>query len=563
MLSNTNLDCILVGYNDLDFNAFAAKQKEMESHSGAYHEIKSNSLILHGKRMTYMELLNHAITRATGQNPHLNVFEAPSLGVCYLKSYLQKRHFEVEIVNFFNYDLEKFKKLLSSQPRTVAITTTFYIDNAPIIEIVKFVRKHSPDTKIIVGGPHIFNLASDLDEETQEYVFDLIGADIYIIDSQGENTLGQVLRQLQNGQDLNRVPNLLYTSHDGVFHRTQRVVENNDMDENSVEWNFLDQNLIAPIAYLRTARSCPFVCAFCNYPAMAGAHILSSVDVIEHELKTLHEAGTQVLVFIDDTFNFPLDRFKQLLRMMIRHQFNFRWVSFLRCSNIDIEALDLIQESGCIGVLLGIESGDQTILKYMKKAAKVEKYQWAMDELDKRDIVTFASLICGFPGETEQSIMNTINFIEESKPTFFNVQLYYHDTRAPIQQRSAEFAIHGAGYNWKHRSMDWKVAAAWTKYMFNNIKNSIPLGLYGFSLWGIAYLVSKGIPMEKIKAFGKLTRDMLLSSLDDDFSLDYSFHEQQLIDLFRHTSVTQLPLSNINVIQPNKGKHKGLSLQEP
>lgn len=91
------------------------------------------------------------------------------------------------------------------------------------------------------------------------------------------------------------------------------------------------------------------------------------------------------------------------------------------------------------------------------------------------------------------------------------MQLYYHDTRAPIQQRAAEFVIHGAGYNWKHRSMDWKVAADWTKYMFNNINNSIPLGLfYGFSLWGIVYLVSKGIPMEKIKVFGKLTRDMLL-----------------------------------------------------
>ena len=384
-----------------------------------------------------------------------------------------------------------------------------------------------------MGGPHIFNIASDLDEETQEYIFNMIGADVYIIDSQGENTLSQLLGQLRHDRDLSGVPNLLYASHDDTFRRTQRVVENNDMDENSVDWSLFERDLIAPIAYLRTARGCPFACAFCNYPTMAGAHALSSVEVIEREMISLHEKGTQMLVFVDDTFNFPLDRFKQTLRMMRRNRFEFRWVSFLRCSNVDEEAMDLMRESGCLGVLLGIESGDQTMLKHMRKGTDVGKYQWAIGELHQRDIVTFASLICGFPGETEDSVRKTIEFIEESKPTFFNVQLYYHDTRSPIHQKSAEFEIDGAGYSWKHRHMDWKEAADWAKYMFKNVSHSIPLGLYGFSLWGIAYLVSKGISMEKIMAFGKLTRGMLFNSLDDDFSVDCSSQEEQLVDLFR------------------------------
>jgi anaerobic magnesium-protoporphyrin IX monomethyl ester cyclase len=299
-----------VGYNEPDYDAVvAATQKKMGIDSGDNHTVKRHSFILHGKRMTYMALLNHVITKATGQNPRFNVFETPSLGVCYLKSYLQKRNFEVEIINFFNYELEKFKKLLSRRPRSVAITTTFYFNNDPLIEIVKFVRKHSPDTKIIVGGPYLFELAFELDEETPDFV-NLIGADIYVIDAQGENTLSQVLGQLQNGQDLSSVPNLLYTSHDGTFHRTQRIEENNDMDENSVEWNLLDRDLIAQIACLRTARSCPFVCAFCAYP-LKGPHALSSIETVERELKALHEIGTQVLIFIDDTFNIPLERFQR------------------------------------------------------------------------------------------------------------------------------------------------------------------------------------------------------------------------------------------------------------
>src|SRR5580692_8915848 len=77
-------------------------------------------------------------------------------------------------------------------------------------------------------------------------------------------------------------------------------------------------------------------------------------------------------VFVDDTFNVPLPRFKKLLRMMIDKAWGFEWISFFRCSNADEEAFDLMARSGCIGVFLGIESGDQTILEYMDKHAKVE-----------------------------------------------------------------------------------------------------------------------------------------------------------------------------------------------
>ena len=137
MTAQSALDCILVGYNDVDFEQFVSKQKKMARYTGAYHEIVTNSVLLHGKRTTYMDLINHAVTRATGKNPRLNAFEAPSLGCCYLKSYLKQRDYEVEIVNFFSPQRDDLRELLSRSPRSVAITTTYYIDNAPIIEIVQ------------------------------------------------------------------------------------------------------------------------------------------------------------------------------------------------------------------------------------------------------------------------------------------------------------------------------------------------------------------------------------------------------------------------------------------
>lgn len=99
MSPTDHLDCIIVGYNDIDFGKFAAVQKEMENRSGAYHEVRSNSVLLSGRRHTYMDLLNMAIAGASGHDPHLNVFQAPQLGPCYLKHFLHKHGQKAEIVN--------------------------------------------------------------------------------------------------------------------------------------------------------------------------------------------------------------------------------------------------------------------------------------------------------------------------------------------------------------------------------------------------------------------------------------------------------------------------------
>jgi p-methyltransferase len=506
----------------------------MERYSGAYHEIKTNSIIWQGKRVPYMDVLNHAIDAATGRNPRLSVFEAPLQALCYLGSYLKKQGIDIELVNFFNHEKDRFRSLLAAGPRAVAITTTFYVDNAPIIELIEFVRKYSPKTKVILGGPHVLNLASDHDPDTQKYIFEsVIGADIYIIDSQGEATLGQLLRQMRGGGPLDAVPNLYYRSDDGGFRRTERVVENNDLSENSIDWRLFADGFVSQIAYVRTARSCPYTCSFCNYPTMAGAYVNSSLDAVESELRMLRDKGVTDVVFIDDTFNYPLARFKRLLQMMIANRFTFRWVSFLRCSNVDAEAIDLMRQSGCVGVLLGIESGDQRILQLMNKSAKIDRYRWGIAELNKQGIASFASLICGFPGETAESVNNTISFIEESKPTFYNVQLYYHDERAPIHKRADELGIRGAGYSWSHNSMDWKTAASLAEFMFRSIEGAIPLGLYGFSLWGISYLISRGISIEQIKEFGRLTKPMLLRGLSEDFRVTYPAEEERLVSLFR------------------------------
>lgn len=528
-----NLDCVVIGYNDVPFVRLAEKHRPLQRYSGTYSELKTNSVLLGGERKNYMELLNHEVEKARGVNPQLNAFEMPNLGAVYLTSFLRRRNFNVGLVNFYNYGKERLADLLAARPAAVAVTTTYYVDDEPIKEIIQFVREHHPQACIIVGGPYVYNTYAANDVATQNLIFRSIGADIYITDSQGEATLAQVLTCLRSGRTsgLAFVPNLIYSKGGASFGRTHRVEENNSLDENTVDWRLFDRGFFTPTTYMRTARSCPFKCAFCNYPAMSGDHTLASVESVRDELRCLVASGLRYMIFVDDTFNVPLPRFKKLCQMMIDEKFGIQWISFFRCSNADDECFDLMKESGCLGVYLGIESGDQQILNNMNKFADVQKYRAGISKLSERGIITFGSFIAGFPGETQQSVLNTINFIEEAAPTFFNVQLYFHDPIAPIGRRREEFGIEGSHYNWRHSTMDWEEGAEWVEYMLRHVENSIPLTLYGFSIWSIPYLLQNGFTVDQLKSFARTARKMMVKSLDDA-EANFDEEEAEMANVF-------------------------------
>jgi p-methyltransferase len=542
MSTSNNLDCVIIGHNDMDFNLVYEEVKKIGRHSGAYNDLKANSVLVGGERLTYMDLLNRTLKEATGRDHRLYACELPHLGAAYLASFLRRRDFNVEVVNSFNFDQERLRELLLTRsPNSVAITTTLYVDYSPIVDVVRFVRRHNPRTKIIVGGPHVFSICSDRDEATQDYIFQEIGADIYIFDSQGELTLSKTLaklRQSPSAPDLGDVPNLTYTSDTGQFRRTPRVVEDNDMDENAVDWSRFDPSYYAPTVQMRTARSCAFKCAFCRYPAFAGSLNLTSLEVVERELQTLHAAGVKNVVFIDDTFNVPLPRFKDLCRMMIRNRFDFNWFSFFRCSNADDEAFDLMKESGCKGVFLGIESGDPRILKNMNKFADVDRYRYGIRMLKERGILTFATIIVGFPGENEESIRNTTNFLQETSPTFYRLELYYHYTTVPIHKEADKYGIRGTGYSWKHNSMDWRQASEHLRRMYKTIQGPCLLPGYMFDFWSIPYLMGKGFTLEQIEGFAAAAQEILVQGLDDDAPApDTGRQQQRMRELFRAPSL--------------------------
>jgi radical SAM PhpK family P-methyltransferase len=500
------LDCVVIGYNETPFAEYEALLRGYGADSEAYRDLRFSFVNINGRNMNYIGLLNHVLKLATANGggvrdeDELKSCDIPNLAAVYLTHYLRMRGYKACYINLFQFEKDALAEYLESGPLCVAITTTFYILNLPVNEMVKFIRERNSQTKIVVGGPLVANhLRNYQNEDELTVALKDIGADIYVNESQGEHTLTLIINALKNGGNLSGVPNIIY-QEDGKLRRMPKQAEVNSLDENFINWQTFAGENLGPTVQTRTARSCAFSCSFCNYPERAGKLTLASLATIEKELDSLKRLGyIKNLVFIDDTFNVPLPRFKEICRLMIEKDYQFNWFSYFRCSNSDEEAIELLARSGCKGVFLGIESGSPTILKNMNKAATTEKYERGMQLLHQYGVLTFASFITGFPGETEDTFRESVDFIKATRPDYYRAQLWYCEPGTPVDRQREKYGIEGEGFVWSHATMESMEAMDHIDRAFLEIKESTWLPQWSFDFWTIPYLLGKGYSSEQFK----------------------------------------------------------------
>lgn len=537
MRVKTDLDCIVIGYNELPFEQYEKLLRQYGEDSEAYRDFRLSFVETGGKKRLYGDLMNYVTHLAGGGNnddPYPEIFKSgdiPNLAAAYLTTFLNRRGHRTRYVNLFQNEKARLAALLEERPLFVAITTTFYVLNFPVIDMVELIRNHAPEVKIVVGGPLVANHVRNYNGKELESALNDMGADIYVVEGQGELTLSQIAECLKNRGDLSAVPNLYY--RDGAtFRRTTATPELNDMDENYIDWLALSQDMgdLGPTLQTRTARSCAFSCAFCNYPTRAGKLSLTSLDVLKKEFDSIRRLGNvKNLVFIDDTFNVPIRRFKDLCRMLIDNQYNFNWYSYFRCSNADEESIELAAKSGCKGVFLGIESGSPMILENMSKKSTISKYADGIKSLHEHGILTFGSFITGFPGETQDTIEETIEFIRTSDLDFYRSQLWYNEEGTPIHQQKEKYGIAGDGFVWSHDQMSSMEAMDEIERMFLTIDNVSWLPQFSFDFWIIPYLRGKNIDMDAFREFSKGAQKLMSLGIATVSQHEKARHEKEAL----------------------------------
>ena len=172
--------------------------------------------------------------------------------------------------------------------------------------------------------------------------------------------------------------------------------------------------LLNPYVSLYTTRGCPAQCTFCLWPQTLSGHPWRkrSTDDVAREManaKTLWP-NVKEFFFDDDTFNIQKARTIELCAKL--KPLGLTWSCTSRVTT-DYETLKAMKEAGCRLLIVGYESGDQQILKNIKKGATVERARQFTKDCHKLGLVVHGDFILGLPGETHATINNTIAFAKE------------------------------------------------------------------------------------------------------------------------------------------------------
>jgi len=277
-----------------------------------------------------------------------------------------------------------------------------------IIETVSLIRKISPDTLIVIGGPLCYADAQN--------ALRLVPAD-FAFHGECEESLPLFLDRYYAGDQRYRdVEGLIYKQGDAIMVNKIAIVK----DINAIPYsafhkmrptprsvNYYYRNY--PNAVLLKSRGCPASCRFCANPF---EYRERDIEYLMEEIQYLKRRwGVKELVFFDNNFNANKQHTRKLCARMIQDKVNlpFNVVHGMRVGTVDEETVELMARAGCYKVSIGVESGDQKMLDYINKGYKAKELPSRVGILKKFGIEVQAFVMIGLPYETDAQRRATLD----------------------------------------------------------------------------------------------------------------------------------------------------------
>ena len=144
---------------------------------------------------------------------------------------------------------------------------------------------------------------------------------------------------------------------------------------------------------------------------------MRSAQNVVDEMEMIHKTyDINQMTFYDDAFSVDRKRVLEICNELHKRKLDLTWDCGTRVDMVDREMLQTMKNAGCIAVWLGVESGSQLMLGQMKKGIKLNQTRKAYKTAQQAGLITIANVVIGFPGETEETAKETINFVKELNP---------------------------------------------------------------------------------------------------------------------------------------------------
>ena len=342
------------------------------------------------------------------------------LGLAYLADALGKKGHSIEVMDLcFSKDVRRDLKevLLQFQPELIGLSLR-NLDNLSfpasisylpeVEEVISNCRQYSR-SKLVMGGSG-YSLAPRELLEHFDVDFGIVG--------EGEEVLTRLVDSLENHLPISPSPHLLIKKESPLAAvNGARISSLSTPDRRLFQIRrYLEEG---GMLNLQTKRGCPFSCIYCTYPLLEGKTVrVRAVEEVVQELRHLVEdLKADHIYFVDDIFNYPAAYAEELCRRMIDEDLKVRWSAFVHPGFLNENLLKWMKEAGCTGVEFGTDSGSAVMLKNYGKSFGVETVIQASQLCSRLNVNHCHYLLFGGPGETEETIEESFQLMDQLNPT--------------------------------------------------------------------------------------------------------------------------------------------------
>ncbi len=345
----------------------------------------------------------------------------PPLGLLYIGTVVQNSGYYVKLIDLSIYNEWEFVKVI---PKGFCIYgfSTYSVSYELTKKLSQKIKNENPNSLLIAGGPH----ATALPEEVVKD-FDVV------VLGEGEVTILHIIDLFRKKinipkiiigipPDVNKLP---FPDFDMVpLEKYTRVVDG----RKSIS--------------ILTSRGCPYKCAFCNSNIMGVNKPLryrSPQNILQEIWQLKQKYNITALRIQDDMFNHDIKRIKTLFPLLKGECIVYR--CFARVNTMSAEMAILLKNSGCLHVSFGIESGSPMILKRMNKGQTVLQIRKGLQNAHDAGLKIRIFLIVGFPGETDETIRETLSLVKDCPWDEFSVYPVIPYPGTPLHDNPKNFGI--------------------------------------------------------------------------------------------------------------------------
>lgn len=353
------------------------------------------------------------IERLLGKGKHF-VMAIPPVGLMYLATYMMHKGLDVEILDayFHKYSVERTaEEILKKSPDLVGISC-LTSNGANVFYLSKLLKLKMPDIKIVLGNIHASFFSS--------FYISKAGVD-FIVHGEGEETIVELAQALNSKRhDFTGIEGLSWKDGDNVIDNPLRK-KYISLDE--IPWPA--RHLIPFECYTEgvykhmstrdtdmvfSSRGCVNKCTFCCINVQHKFRYRSPVDVVDEIEFLKRKYNITSLTFGDSLFTVNKNRVRSICNEIIKRSIKIPWFCEGHAKFIDQNVLELMKEAGCTDVAYGIETGAPRILAQINKNTTHEEICKAIDMTKSAGLRAQGLFMLGFPGETEEEMLETIRF---------------------------------------------------------------------------------------------------------------------------------------------------------